>query len=604
MALRHAPTTPPLGPVRPSPAQALAFASGGGHPSGHPTQNVHHRQVKDGPVTAGQPAAAVTRIKKENAMTNSSNKEIYDVIVVGGGAAGCVVAGNVAMKTKAKVLMLEAGGNDSDFLIHLPAGYAKILQHDRHVWKYETVPQKQLDGKVRRYRSGKVIGGGSSVNAMCYVRGQRRDYARWQAAVGDTGQWSYDDLLPNFIAQEKSDIFHNEFRGVDGTLGVSLPKNINSLNQACLRAFQEYGLPYNPDYNGAQQRGVSPVQTTLWNSRRCSSADAHLVPALSTGRLTVSVNSTALRVLIKDGKAVGVEYLKNGKPHTAYGHQIIVSSGSVHTPKILMHSGIGAASQLEKHGIKTAVDSPEVGMNLQDHPIIPLKVYCKGDVGYQKSAQGLGAIKAGLRYFLTKDGPAAGNGVETVSYWNPDDLSGDPTIQCYHVPIISEDGLTPSGSRSGITFELVVMQPHSRGSVALRDGSPTSMPLIDPNFMGDARDMQSAIRSIRAMREVMEKPSLRAMLAEEMAPGAAMQSDAQLAAWLKSSVTTMWHPVGTCRMGSDDRAVVDARLRVNGVENLRVIDASIMPNIVSGNTNGPTQALAGHGVNLFLQDFQ
>ncbi len=533
-------------------------------------------------------------------MSKSDNKP-FDVIVVGGGAAGCVVASHIATHSQASVLLLEAGGDDNDFLIHLPAGFAKILAADKHVWAYDTVPQKQLDGTTRRFRSGKVLGGGSSINAMCYVRGQPRDYAAWQDAVGETGNWSYEDLLPHYVAQECSDTFHNRYHGVDGPLGVSMPKGINKLNQGCMKAFQEFGLPYNPDYNGETQLGVSPVQSNVWDASRCSAAVAHLRPAMKTGRIELRVNCTVLRVLIENGQAVGVEYRDGNDTVVVRAAEVILSAGAVHSPKILMHSGVGPAEHLRQHGIKVVHDAPEVGANLQDHPIVPLAAYAKGDVGYQKAAQGFGAIKTGLRYFTTKDGPAAGNGIETVSYWDPDDLSAEPTIQCYHVPIVSKDGLTPTGTRSGITFELVVLQPRSRGSVRLADADPTSMPLIDPNFMGDEYDLSTAIKSIRSMRKVMEQPSLQPLLDGEIVPGPALQTDKELGDWIKTTVTTMWHPVGTCRMGKDPLAVVDAQLRVNGVRNLRVIDASIMPNIVSGNTNAPTQALARHGAAIFVE---
>jgi choline dehydrogenase-like flavoprotein len=531
------------------------------------------------------------------------NNETYDVIVVGGGAAGCVVAGRLAKDAGLRVLLLEAGEDDSDPLIHIPAGYAKILQKDKHVWSYDTVPQPQLDGKTRRYRSGKVIGGGSSINAMCYVRGQERDYAAWQEAAGEAGNWSYSDLLPHFIAQECSDSFHNEYHGVSGNLKVSMPKGINELNQGCLKAFQEFGLPYNPDYNGASQIGVSPVQGTFSAARRCSSADAHLRPAEASGKLTVITGATVSKVLFSDGAAVGVSYVKGGKHH-AYANEVVLSAGAIHTPKILMHSGIGDAEHLGHHGIPVQFNSPEVGKNLQDHPIVPLKAYCNGDLGYQKSAQGMGALKAGMRYVVTKDGPAAGSGIETVSYWDPDDLQAEPTIQCYHVPIISEDGLSPTGTRSGITFELVVLQPRSRGDIQLANNDPLSMPLINPNFMADEYDIATAVKSVRSMRDVMKCASLASLIDAEMAPGSHVQSDTDLRKWVRQVTTTMWHPVGTCRMGSDAHAVVDARLRVNGVRNLRVIDASIMPNIVSGNTNAPTMALARHGADMLIADLR
>ncbi|MGY4173740.1 MULTISPECIES: GMC family oxidoreductase [Bradyrhizobium] len=528
------------------------------------------------------------------------SQERYDIVVVGAGAAGCVVASYLAEHTDASIALIEAGDLDRDPFIHIPAGFANILVHDRHVWKYETVPQH---GKKRAYRSGKVLGGGSSINAMCYVRGQIRDFAAWQDAVGDTGKWSYEDLLPVFIAQERNDTFHDEYHGINGGLAVQLPKGINELNQHCLKAFQEYGLPYNPDYNGESQIGVSPVQSTVGNQRRCSAVDAYLRPYLASGRVTLLTGKTVVRILVDDKRAVGIELKDNGLERVMAG-EVVLSAGAVHSPKILMHSGIGPAEQLRQHGITVVVDSPGVGENLHDHPMVPVRAYVKGDLGYQAAAQGLGTIKAGLRYLVTKDGPASGNGIETVTHWSPSDFAADPTIQCYHAPIILNEQLGPTGNRSGVTFELVVLQPKSRGWVRLADSDPTSMPLINPNFVGEAEDLKAAVESVRAIREVMAQESLASVIEEEMDPGPHIQSDAEIGEWVKRVVTTMWHPVGTCRMGQDERAVVDARLRVRGVDSLRVIDASIMPNITSGNTNAPTQALARHATAMLVEDLK
>jgi choline dehydrogenase-like flavoprotein len=527
------------------------------------------------------------------------SKEAYDVVIVGAGAAGCVVASYLAEHSDASIALIEAGGLDTDPFIHIPAGFAKILASGRHIWKYETVPQH---GTRRIYPSAKVLGGGSSINALCYVRGQKRDYAAWQEAVGNTGNWSYEDLLPVFVAQESNDTFHDEFHGIDGGLAVQQPKGINELNQYCLKAFQEYGLPYNPDYNGRSQIGVSPVQSNVGRQRRCSAADAYLRPHLASGRVTLLTDQTVVRVLLENNRAIGVELSDDGGQ--IWAGEVVLSAGALHSPKILMHSGIGPAEQLRKHGIGVIVDSPEVGENLHDHAIVPVRAYVKRDLGYQAAAQGLGTVKAGLRYFVTKDGPAAGNGIETVSHWNPSDFTADPTIQCYHVPIIAVDGISPSGDRAGITFELVVLQPKSRGWVRLADAEPTSMPLINPNFVGDERDLKAAVESVRAIRKVMAQKSLAPVIVEELEPGPRAQSDSDIGDWVKSAVTTMFHPVGTCRMGKDDRAVVDARLRVRGVDGLRVIDASIMPNITSGNTNGPTQALARHASAMLVEDLK
>jgi len=528
------------------------------------------------------------------------SQEAYDIVIVGAGAAGCVVASYLAEHTDASIALIEAGDVDSDPFIHIPAGFANILAHDRHVWKYETVPQH---GTKRSFRSAKVLGGGSSINAMCYVRGQIRDYAAWQDAVGDTGKWSYEDLLPVFMAQEHNDTFHDEYHGINGGLAVQLPRGINELNQYCLKAFQEYGVPYNPDYNGRSQIGVSPVQSTVGNARRCSAADAYLRPHLASGRVTLLTGKTVVRILIENKRAVGVELMDSGLK-TIMGSEIVLSAGAVHSPTILMHSGIGPAEQLRQQGIAVIVDSPEVGENLQDHPMVPVRAYVKGDLGYQAAAHGLGTVKAGLRYLITKDGPASGNGIETVTHWNPSDFSADPTIQCYHSPVVLSEQLSAAGDRSGVTFELVVLQPKSRGWVRLADSDPTSMPLINPNFIGEQEDLRAAVGSVHAIRKVMKQESLASVITEEIDPGPRVQSDAEIADWAKHVVQTMWHPVGTCRMGQDSRAVVDARLKVRGVDALRVIDASIMPNITSGNTNAPTQALARHATAMLVEDLR
>lgn len=528
-------------------------------------------------------------------MSNNS----FDVVIVGSGAAGCVVADYLARNTSASIAVIEAGGKDSDPMIHIPAGYSAILSHDRHVWTYDTVP---VHGAERRYRMGKVVGGGTSVNAMCYVRGQKQDFDVWQAAVGDTGDWSWETMTEIYKEQESNDTFHNAHHGISGSLSVELPRGINELNQRCMKAFQEYGLPYNADYNGDQQAGVSPVQSNTHDGKRCSAAVAWLHKHVDSGRVTLLTGYTATKVLLDGTRAVGVEVDHRGTRQEISGKHIIVSAGAVQTPKILMHSGIGQKAQLEKFGIAVKVDLPGVGENLHDHPIIPITAYVKGKIGYQNSAHGFGKLIAGARYLLTNDGPASGNGIETVSYWDPTNLGNqEPTVQCYHEPVIATDGLNATGSRSGVTFATVVLQPKSRGWVRLADGDPMSMPLINPNFIGDDHDLKVGVEAVKAVRKVMEQQSLADIIEEEVLPGRDKQSDAEIGEFVKSIATTMWHPVGTCRMGTDELAVVDAGLKVKGAENLHVIDASIMPTITSGNTNAPTQALALRASKLLVE---
>jgi choline dehydrogenase-like flavoprotein len=411
-------------------------------------------------------------------------------------------------------------------------------------------------------------------------------------------------MIQAYIEQEKNDTFHNAHHGIHGDLSVELPKGINELNQRCMKAFQEYGLPYNADYNGDFQNGVSPVQTNTLNGKRCSAAVAYLHRHVDSGRVKLLTGYTVTKVLLDGTRAVGVRALNGKNEQDIRADLVIMSAGAVQSPKILMHSGIGQREQLQKFGIEVKVDLPGVGENLHDHPIIPITAYVKGKMGYQHSAHGIGSLVAGMRYLLTRDGPASGNGIETVSYWNPLDLdSEEPTVQCYHEPIIAADGLNPTGSRSGVTFATVVLQPKSRGWVRLADSDPTSMPLINPNFIGHEYDLKVGIDAVKAVRKVMEQESLAEVVDEEVLPGKDKQSDEQIGEFVKSVATTMWHPVGTCRMGLDEGAVVDARLKVRGTEQLHVIDASIMPTITSGNTNAPTQALALHAAKMLVQTY-
>lgn len=530
----------------------------------------------------------------------TANKS-FDVVIVGGGAAGCVVAGYLAEHSNASILLLEAGDEDRDPLIHIPAGFAKILQQGRHMWPFQTVPQF---GTPRPYISGRVLGGGSSINALAYVRGQKRDYDFWQQAAGPSGQWSYERMLEHFLAQERHDTLHNKHHEIGGSLAVQMPRSINPLNLLTMKAFQEWGLPYNPDYNGETQHGVSPVQVTINGARRCNAADAHLRRHLESKRVTLRVNARVTRIILDKGRVTGVELLSGKSREIVHAGHVVVSAGAIHSPVLLKRSGIGPASELSPLGIPVQVDAPDVGENFHDHPCVSVNAFVKGRIGYQEASHGRGAIVAGLRYFATRDGPAASNGIESVAYWNPYSPSDDPLLQCYHTPVISEDGVSPKGHRSGLTLELILLHPRSRGWIRLADADPTSMPLINPNFLGEKDDLDALVTGVRAAREVMAQPSLRDVVEEENAPGAATQSNEAIAEWIKGHVATSWHPVGTCRMGSDPRAVVDPRLRVNGVDGLRVIDASIMPVIVSANTNAPTQALARNGAAMMVEDIR
>ncbi len=526
----------------------------------------------------------------------------YDVIVVGAGSAGCIVAGRLAAETEARVLVLEDGGRDWSPLISIPAGFSKLLEYGQFMYPYETVPQQHLGGRRIPLVQGRGLGGSGSINAMVWVIGQPRDYDAWQVAAGDGDAWSFADMLPHFRAMEGNEVFAGPTHGSDGPVTVSQPLAIAPINRAVLKAFQQVGLPYNPDYNGGRQSGVGPCQLNMANAERCSSAHAYLHPAETRPNLTVRTDALVTRVIVEGDRAVGVELMHSGVVERVYAAEIVLSAGALSTPRLLMLSGIGPEAELARHGIPLAVRSEGVGDNLHDHPEVPVIAQSHTEMGYLKDSSLFGAFKAGLRYIGTKSGPASSNGIETVAHFNPEFPDQEPTVQCFHAPVIARRALGQLDPEPGLTLENVVLQPKSRGRLTLKDADPRSMALIDPNYLAHPDDMRTMLLGLRYAREVLNAPALKAVLKPELLPGAAVQSDADLTAYARENMSCMLHPVGTCRMGRDDGAVVDASLRVRGVRGLRVIDASIMPNIVSGNTNAAVMALAHKGTDMMLAE--
>jgi choline dehydrogenase len=522
----------------------------------------------------------------------------YDHIVVGGGSSGCLVAGKLAQQHGARVLVLEAGADDSSPLISMPAGFVKLLGVEKYMWFYTPIPQPQLGGRTPVIPQGRVLGGGSSVNAMIYIRGQRGDYDAWRDATGND-QWGFDRLLPYFTGMEDNDRLNDAYHGIGGPWKVSDHLYRCELSRAFVRAAQGIGLPFNHDFNGESQRGAGFYQINARDGRRCSAVDAFLRPALSSGLIEVKTNCLVERVLIENGKAVGVALREGGRVVEARCEgEVLLAAGAIATPKILMLSGIGPADHIAAHGLRALVDLPGVGANFQDHVETPVLAFCNGPYGYFGQDRGFNQLRNGLQYMLFRSGPVTSNGVEAGAFFDPDDLSRVPKIQQFCVPSVFLDkdhSLKPS---YGVTINSCVARPLSRGTIRLASANPAQQAFIDPKYLSDPEDLRLSIQGVRRAREILAQEPLRSMVDREIFPGPGVDTDEELVVHAKRFVKTVYHPAGTCRMGRDNdtMAVLSPDLRVRGVERLRVVDASAMPTLVSGNTNAAVLVVADKAV--------
>jgi choline dehydrogenase-like flavoprotein len=523
----------------------------------------------------------------------------YDYVIAGGGAAGCVLAARLS-EAGAAVLLLEAGYPDSHPYIHIPAGFTK-LSGPRVNWGYRTVPQKHLNNREMWYPQGKTLGGGSSINAMIYTRGHRNDYDAW-AAGGATG-WSYEEVLPYFRKAESNSRFSNRYHGTEGPLAVSDPISPLKISAAFIKAAQEVGLPYNPDFNGAQQEGVGYHQTTTRDGRRGSAAVSYLRPALGRKNLTVITRALASRIVVENGRAVAVEYRRHGSPalHRANaGQEVIVASGAIGSPKLLMLSGIGPAAHLRQHSLPVVADIPGVGENLQDHLDCYTVYDCSGPHSYYGVDQHIRQAWWGLQYLLFRNGPVTTNIVEAGAFAKADPASATPDTQLHFLPAYVVDHGMMRIPGYGVCLYTNLLRPRSRGTVRLASGDPAAAPLIDPNYLSNPDDARMAVAGLRLARNVMSAPSMRPFLEKERMPGVDKTTDADLAAYVREWAKTDYHPVGACKMGTDAMAVVDPELRVRGVAGLRVCDSSVMPLEISANTNAPTIMIAEKAADLIL----
>ena len=510
----------------------------------------------------------------------------YDVIIIGGGSAGSVLASRLTEDPNRRVLLLEAGGRDRHPFYHLPAGFAKMTKGIGS-WGWHTVPQRHMKDMVIRYTQAKVIGGGSSINAQIYTRGNALDYDEWRQA-GCTG-WGYDDILPYFRKAEDNDTFDNRYHGQGGPLGVSQPRAPLPICDAYFAAAGQLGIPRNLDMTGEVQDGVGFYQLTQKNYRRSSTSVAYLRPAERRPNLTVQTGAQVLRIVVDQGRATGVELAGQGVLRAG---EVILSAGAIGSPRLLQLSGIGPADHLRDLGIPVVFDQPNVGANLQDHVDLFVIAECTGPHTYDRFAKPHLSAWAALQYLLTRKGPVASSLFETGGFWYADPNARSPDIQL-HLGLGSgiEAGVAamPQG---GVTLNSAYLRPRSRGTVRLASADPLAAPLIDPNYWADPHDREMSIRGLKLAREIMRQDALKPYVLAERLPGPDVQTDADYFNYACAHAKTDHHPAGTCRMGADPHAVVDPQLRFNGIAGLRVVDASIMPSVVSSNTNAATIMIA------------
>jgi choline dehydrogenase-like flavoprotein len=520
----------------------------------------------------------------------------YDTIIIGAGSAGCVLANRLSANPNHRVLLLEAGPRDWHPFIHMPAGIAKLVGKKGINWDYSTEPQAQLGNRRLWWPRGKVLGGSSSINAMCYIRGDARDYDEWASLVGDE-RWNWQNVLPLFKRAEANTRGASALHGADGLLAVSDLRYRNPLSQVAIDAAAECGHPLNPDFNGPGQAGFGFYQVTQKDGARCSTAAGYLGAARGRANLSVRTRAATQRILLDGHRAVGVDFRHHGRLTRAEGREVIVCGGAINSPQLLMLSGIGPADHLREIGIRVTHDLPGVGANLQDHLDVCTLQRSTKPITYDH----LSDLVVALRYYTGHRGPGTSNVAEAGGFVRTR-LAPDARcdMQFHFVPALLDDHGRHRLPGYGYTMHACGLRPRSRGALRLKSADPAVKPAIHADYLSDAEgfDLKTLVEGVKLSREIFAASPFDAYRGEEIFPGADAAADADITAFIRRKAETIYHPVGTCRMGNDADAVVDSELRVRGIAGLRLVDASVMPCLPGGNTNAPTIMIAERAADL------
>jgi choline dehydrogenase len=528
--------------------------------------------------------------------------EEVDYIIVGAGSAGCVLANRLTASGEARVLLLEAGPSDRNPWIHVPLGYGKLFKERRVNWLYQTEPEPELKNRVIYQPRGKVLGGSSSINGLVYIRGQREDFDDWRQ-LGNVG-WGFEDVLPYFRKSEDQARGANDHHGIGGPLCVSDPTEPHELCEAFIAASAETGLARNDDFNGAHQEGAGYYQTTSRRGRRWSTAVGYLRPARRRPNLAVVTEALATRILVEGRRAVGVAFRRAGAiTEVRARREVILAGGAINSPQLLQLSGIGPGALLREHGIPVVADLPGVGEDLQDHLQVRMVLRCTKPITVNDDINSMmRRLGVGLRYALWRKGPLTVSAGYAGAFFRTDPRLATPDIQVHFINFSTDRMGERLHPFPGFTASVCQLRPESRGFIRIKSPDPASPPAIQPRYLSTENDRRTVVAGLKRLRAIMQAPAMRPYIAAEHVPGPAIATDEEILDYCREVGSTIYHPSCSCRMGSDPRAVVDTRLKVHGIERLRVVDGAVMPSVVSGNTNAAIVMIAEKGADMILED--